>query len=575
MVIWYDILEVFLMAYFLKKSTQGKRVYLSICESFYSPETKDTKHSTYKTYGRIEKLIEQGIRDPIAFVQAEVDRLNSQRNLEKVSSKSKKISDESPKKLLGYFPLAHLFNTLDVKQHFDIMQHYNTSFSFNVYDIFTSLVYARAVNPQSKLRTYEEVLPRLFKDINFSYDQILEALDFIGSEYEKFVEIFTVATQENFQIDTSKTYFDCTNFYFEIDKENLFQAKGPSKEHRTDPIIGLGLLLDSHMIPIGMRMYPGNESEKPVLRNIINDLKSKGNIEGKTVQIADKGLNCAKNIIEAKNNGDGYLFSKSIRQLPKKEITWVLLNEGYHDVFNTDGELVYKYKECIDEYDYSYIDEHGNKVMKTIKEKRIVTFNQNLQSKQLYEINKMVSKAQKLCKYQAKKKEYGESAKYMDFQTKSGEEVKAALNEKAIEKDQLLAGYNLLVTSEYNATAEELYDAYHNLWRIEESFRIMKTELDARPVYLQKKNRIIGHFFVCYITVLLGRLLQFNLLENKYCAGEIYKFIREFEVVSIGNNRYINMARRSDIIDTLQTKLRHPINNYYLTEKQIKLMHSK
>lgn len=568
-------LEVYIMAYFLKKSIQGNRVYLSISESFYSPDTKDTKQSTYKTYGRIEKLIDQGIDDPIAYVQAEVDRLNEKRSLEKISSKSKKISDVSPKKLLGYFPLAHLLNTLDVKQHFDIMQDYNTSFSFNVYDAFASLVYARAVNPQSKHRTYEEVLPRLFKDINFSYDQILEALDFIGSEYEKFVEIFTVATQENFQIDTSRTYFDCTNFYFEIDKENLFQAKGPSKEHRTDPIVGLGLLLDSHMIPIGMRMYPGNESEKPVLRNIISDLKYKGNITGKTVQIADKGLNCAKNIIEAVNNGDGYLFSKSIKQLPKKEIKWALLEEGYHDVFNSNGELTYRYKECVDEFDYSYKDENGNKVTKTIKEKRIVTFNQCLHSKQLHEINKMIVKAQSLCKYHAKRKEYGESAKYMNFLTESGEEVKATLNEKAVEKDRLLAGYNLLVTSEYNATAEELYDAYHNLWRIEESFRIMKTELDARPVYLQKKNRIIGHFFVCYVTVLLGRLLQFNLLENKYCASEIYKFIREFEVVSIGNNRYINMARKSDIIDELQNKLKYPLNNYYLTEKQIKLMHTK
>ena len=119
----------------------------------------------------------------------------------------------------------------------------------------------------------------------------LDAVEFIGSEYEKFVEIFTVATKENFSIDTKHTYFDCTNFYFEIDKENSFQRKGPSKEGRHDPIVGLGLLLDSNMIPIGMKMYPGNESEKPVLRKTIQDLKKQNNIDGRTIQIADKGLN--------------------------------------------------------------------------------------------------------------------------------------------------------------------------------------------------------------------------------------------------------------------------------------------
>lgn len=563
------------MAYFVKTTKQGNRTYLNIYESFYSPETGDTKHKNYKSFGNIDKLIASGINDPKAYVQKIVDDLNSKRNIEKVTSKSKKISDVSPKKFLGYFPFAHLLNTLDVKMHFDLMQDYNTSFHFSIYDVLISLVYARAVNPKSKIRTYEDVLPRLFMNIDFSYDQILEALDFIGSEYEKFTEIFTVATQENFNIDTSKTYFDCTNFYFEIDKENLFQAKGPSKENRKDPIVGLGLLLDSHMIPVGMRMYPGNESEKPVLRNIIKELKDKGNIGGKTVQIADKGLNCAKNIIEAVNNSDGYLFSKSIKQLPKKELDWVLLNDGYNEVFDSNGELAYKYKECIDEFTYSYKDEKGNKITKTVKEKRIVTFNHKLHSKHLYEINKMVSKAQSLCKYHAKKNEYGESSKYMNFETDSGEEVKAVLNEKKVEMDKLLAGYNLLVTSEYNASAQEIYDAYHNLWRIEESFRIMKTELDARPVYLQKKNRIIGHFFVSYVTVLLSRLLQFNLLENKYSASEIYRFIREFEVVDIGHGRYLNLARKSEIIDTLQDKLKHPLNNYYLTTTQIKRMHTR
>ena len=132
-------------------------------------------------------------------------------------------------------------------------------------------------------------------------------------------------------MNTSKTYFDCTNFYFEIDKEDEFRKKGPSKENRRDPIIGLGLLLDANQIPIGMKLYPGNESEKPIIREVIKDLKNRNQITGKTIQVADKGLNCSNNIINAIKNKDGYIFSKSVKQLPEVEQTWVLLDNDYKE----------------------------------------------------------------------------------------------------------------------------------------------------------------------------------------------------------------------------------------------------
>jgi len=129
-------------------------------------------------------------------------------------------------------------------------------------------------------------------------------------------------------LDVSKSYFDCTNFYFEIDREDDFRKKGPSKENQKSPIVGLGLLLDSNQNPIGMKMYPGNESEKPIIRDVISHLKKQNNITGKTIHVADKGLNCAENIAFSKTNGDGYLFSKSVKGLSEKEKVWVLLDQG-------------------------------------------------------------------------------------------------------------------------------------------------------------------------------------------------------------------------------------------------------
>lgn len=576
MVSWCFVIEVVSMAYFLKKTKQQNRLYLAIYESFYSPEVNGTKHRCFKSLGNIESIKANGIADPISFYSDEVKKLNEQRKSDRSNRKfnQKLISDVSPERFLGYFPLANILNTLDVEEHFGYMQS-TCHFHFDVYDIFSSLVFARAVSPSSKLKTFHDILPSLFKPVAFSYDQLLDALGFIGSEYEKFVEIFTVATKENFGIDTKHTYFDCTNFYFEIDRETDFQRKGPSKEGRHDPIVGLGLLLDSDMIPIGMKMYPGNESEKPVFRKTIQALKKQNNIDGRTIQVADKGLNCARNIIEAIDNCDGYIFSKSVKQLPKTERTWIFLEDGYAPVYDDAGEIHYSFKSCIEEYKYSYIDDSGKTIRKKVKEKRIVTFNPKLQKKQLREIGRLVEKAKKCKASQAKKDEYGDSAKYIEFKSADGKKVIASLNEKAIQKDMELAGYNLLVTSEIRMDDREVYNAYHELWRIEESFRIMKSELDARPVYVQKEDTIKGHFFICYVTVLLIRLFQFKVLKGRYSTSEICTFMKEFRIVKINENRYINMTRASDFITNLAIITGQPITNYYLTDRQIKMMHTR
>ena len=121
----------------------------------------------------------------------------------------------------------------------------------------------------------------------------------------------------------------------------------------------------------------------------------------------------------------------------------------------------------------------------------------------------------------------------------------------------------------------EIYEAYHNLWRIEESFRIMKSELDARPVYLQKENSIKGHFLICYVTILLIRLFQFKVLQNNYSSSEICEFIKDFKVVQINENRYINMTRSTKFITELAAILHQPITNYYLTDRQIKALHTR
>ena len=551
------------MAYYLKKTKLKGRTYLSIDESFYNHEKKGTSHRCYQSLGSVETWQSKGMADPIAHFQKEVDALNRQHS----KSSVRKISDHSPLLSLGYFPLKAILTRLQVKKYVDYFK-LTTDFQFDLYEMLSSLIYARAVNPCSKYKTFHEVLPNLFEPIQYSYDQLMDGLAFIGNEYQKFIEIFTVQTKKIFGLDTSKTYFDCTNFYFEIDREDDFRRKGPSKEGRKEPIVGLGLLLDHDQIPIGMKMYPGNESEKPVLRDVIDQLKAQNNISGKTIHVADKGLNCVGNIAFSKQNGDGYLFSKSVKGLPQTEKTWVFLEDGWKDVKDKNGKLLYRYKSCIDEFPYK-VKQDGKTVIVHLKEKRLLTFNPSLAAKKRYEIKRLAEKARVLTISRAKKSEYGESGKYVLFTDKSGKKAQVTIDEDAIDRDLKLAGYNLLVTSETRMRDQDIYETYHNLWRIEESFKIMKSDLDARPAFCQKEETIKGHFLICYLTVLLERILQFKILENTYGTSEIFEFVRDFRVTK-AETKYINTARSSEIICGLAEKFGLPLTNYFLTETQIR-----
>lgn len=551
------------MAYYLKKTKLKGRTYLSIDESFYNHEKKGTSHRCYQSLGSVETWQSKGMADPIAHFQKEVDALNQQHS----QSSVRKISDHSPLLSLGYFPLKAILTKLQVKKYVDYFK-LTTDFQFDLYEMLSSLIYARAVNPCSKYKTFHEVLPNLFEPIQYSYDQLMDGLAFIGNEYQKFIEIFTVQTKKIFGLDTSKTYFDCTNFYFEIDREDDFRRKGPSKEGRKEPIVGLGLLLDHDQIPIGMKMYPGNESEKPVLRDVIDQLKAQNNISGKTIHVADKGLNCVGNIAFSRQNGDGYLFSKSVKGLPQTEKTWVFLEDGWKDVKDKNGKLLYRYKSCIDEFPYK-VEQDGKTVIVHLKEKRLLTFNPSLAAKKRYEIKRLAEKARVLTISRAKKSEYGESGKYVLFTDKSGKKAQVTIDEDAIDRDLKLAGYNLLVTSETRMRDQDIYETYHNLWRIEESFKIMKSDLDARPAFCQKEETIKGHFLICYLTVLLERILQFKILENTYGTSEIFEFVRDFRVTK-AETKYINTARSSEIICGLAEKFGLPLTNYFLTETQIR-----
>lgn len=565
------------MAYFLKKSNTKKGVYLQIYESYRNKEKKETSHRAVKPIGYVSELKSEKIPDPIAHYQAEVRRMNERRKREVAASRAKTIEDD-PTKNLGYFLVKSVFSTLKVEPHLNLLAKIAGK-AYDLNEAITSLVSARVVSPCSKIKTMEEVIPSFLEKAHFSSDQLYDSiLPFIGGEYERILEIVNHAFAKRYGRKTDSVFFDGTNYYFEIDREEGDRRKGPSKESRSDPIISMGLLLDAEQIPLAMRMFPGNESERPVMREIIREMKEKSSIAGRTIQVADKGLNCAKNICEALRGGDGYIFSQSVKRLPEQERRWALLESEdarWAEVRGDDGALLYKYKSCVDRFPYKVAEGNGRQATVNLTQKRVVTFSPLLAEKKRYEIKKMVEKARELNGCRAKRKEYGDAARYVSFKAvSSGGEilddtaVTATINQEKVDEDLRLAGYNLLITSETKMKAEEIYKVYHRLWRIEETFRTLKSELDARPVYLQRRESIYGHFLICYLAVFGLRVLQIKEFKDEVHTNEIISFVRSLRVLRNGDS-YINLGSK-DKIKRINDRLGLNLTNYFLTDKTIK-----
>ena len=570
------------MRFFLKKSTPSKKgLYLQIYRTNYVPG-KGNQNKSFKALGYVSDLISKGIDDPIAYAKKMIDDLNKDFDIKK----NQQIGEFSTMKNVGYFLPKAMFDLLDMDAHLNIVaSSYKSHYVFS--DFFRTLTYAQIVGPGSKHYLFDKIIPSLFDLNHYSYDQILDGINFIGSDFHKYIEVLNHHIANIYHRNLNIALFDCTNYYFEIDGEDDFRKKGPSKEKRHDPIIGQSLLLDGDMIPLDMDLFPGNESERPYFRNRIEDMKTRNKVVGRIIQVADKGLNCARNIYAAAiESNDGYIFSKSVhgRNLSQIEKKWVLLSDNnqnlWHDVRDENNNVIYRFKECIDDFSYKckINPDDVNDTIFTVKEKRIVTFNPALARKQRNEILKMVDRLSNIITYKkAVRDELGDSVKYVFLKavTQNGENVKIAtsLNQEKIDEDLALAGYNLLITSEINADARNIYAAYHNLWIIEHSFRVMKTHLEARPVYVSNRDTIFGHFLIVYTALVIMRLIEFKVFNDDIPIEQLFDFIRDYNISENYDGTFINNATASKTYLKIKEKLGlSKLGNVYLSHRDIKLL---
>ena len=574
------------MAYFLRQDKKKKGIYLQMYDTYWDKEKKQPRSKSIESFGYVDDLASDEMPDPIAYYEKYVSDKNAERKVTLADETRPRAFNKLVEKNAGYFLLHTLLSELGVKETIDILSS-TKRFQFSLYEMISQLIYARVLYPCSKAKTAASVFPRLHNGISVSEDQIYDACAFFGESYKKYIELFNHCYEKYYKRDFSSVFFDCTNYYFEIDLPSDDKQKGPSKENRHDPIIGQALLLDSDLVPLAMQMYPGNESEKPYIRKVIEEMKQRYKVSGKTVQVADKGLNCARNIYAAvKEANDGYIFSKSVhgRNLSEVEKKWLLLeNEEnvYTNYTDSNGKILFRLKSCVDTFSYSFkeMDPETGKEVETafkVKEKRVVSYNPSLAQKQRAEIIKMADKATSYTTYKKiAREELGDSAKYVKITTKdkSGKKIKpkVEINQEKIDEDLKYAGYNLMITSETDLEPLQIYQIYHNLWKIEESFRITKSYLDARPVYVQKKETIYGHFLICYLSLFLLRILEIKCFKNQINTYDLINFMRDFRIVDKGDGNYVNISSNRAVNEKIKklTGLTN-LDALYLTESEVK-----
>lgn len=568
------------MAYFLRKTMRKNGdIYYQIYDSYYSAEERKNKSRSVEKLGLLSRLRREGESD--SECEQRLRDMVSERERDRNGKQAKQIDDSDDMVNYGYFLLERMVRHLDVRKQIDLLT-LGSRIRFSLSDVLFSLADARVIDPCSKWKTFAEVFPLMYEDPTkkISLSQMYSGVCFLGTVVQDVVDILNAAIDKRFGRSLDRVYFDCTNYYFEIDCESGIRRRGPSKENRTSPIVSMALLLDSDLIPYQMEIFPGNESEKPRLPRALDRIREEKGKESKIIQVADKGLNCAENIRKCGKN-DGYIFSKAPKMMADKDLEWVFDEKGWTDVMDKNGEVSYRYKSVTDVYDYEFKDENGKTVKFTKAEKRVATFNPSLRKKQAIELTRQYDKAmKKTASAQIKEAVGGKNAKMISVDAvskKTGEELEDAQivlsgNKEKLEHDLKLAGYNILVTSEVAMKESEIYDVYHKLWNIERTFRMMKTQLAARPAFASTDDGIRGHFLTCYTSIVLLRLLEKKLFSDEFTVEEIIEYIKKARAFRLGDNDYCNLLKRKDaaISEYIQKRTELPLLNKRLTDSKIK-----
>jgi transposase len=532
---------------YLRKSTNKKtgRTYLSIVHNYRDKDTKSTRAVTIKSLGYLDEL-EKVYDDPIEFFSLEAKRLNEQRLAENAAlsftfAKNELIPINSVnRKNFGYAALSKIYHELKIDSFLKNRQRHSKE-EYDANAIMKLLVFSRLLFPASKKKTYEN-RHIFFEKFDFSLDDIYRCLSLFNKYSDTLQHWLHERICDQYKRNTDLVYYDVTNYYFEIDEQDDFRKKGVSKEHRPDPIVQMGLFMDTNGIPITYKLFPGNAPDKTTLIPALGKIQKEYSL-GRIIIVADKGITTGDNIWYILSAKNGYILSYSVRSADREFKDYVLDEDGY--VHKDDG---FKIKSRLYPREIQVTSVRGKKLKKTVDEKQVVFYSPKYAAKAKQERAAAISKAMDLIKNPAKYNKstsYG-AAKYvknLTFDKKTGEILESArrhlaLDDAKLREEEKFDGYYAIVTSEYKESDEKIIEMYRGLWKIEESFKVTKSDFESRPVYLSLKEHIDAHFLTCFISLVIVRILEYR-LEGKYSVTSMLESLRKASCSYLHENYYL------------------------------------
>ncbi len=595
---------------FLRSITIKGVTRLYFYESYY--ENGRTKQKCIENLGRLDEL-QKRFDDPVSHFKKVAEEKNAEQNTSRKTSvpidlSSTMSTSEDNLRNVGYAVLKDLYKQLELDKFWKLVLR-KTSIQYDLEAVFRLLVFSRILYPGSKRDTFLNK-SAYFEDMDgFSLKDTYKALDVFDQYDEQLQKWIYSHSSKICERDMSVSYFDCTNYYFDIGRSDMdtfdddgrpvdgkgnpaeikYRKRGPEKNHRPDPIVEMGLLMDKDGIPLAFDLFPGNESEKVHMRPIINRVKSQFG-SGRVIFVADRGLNTSDNIYflngdnKADHNPrDGYVYGQSVRGADAEFKAWVLKGDYKTEKLTDDDgrEVTFTHKSRIHPKTIQVNttvpgQKKKRKKPVSIDQKQMAYYSEKYAKKQKHDRDIMVARAKDLIKHPKKYDKItaagsGAYVQNIAFDKSTGEIIEGrelVLDEAKIDEEEKYDGYYSIVTSELKMSDHEMRETYRGLARIEETFKISKTEFESRPVFVWTNEHIEGHFATCFTALVLIRLLQ-SKLGSRYPIGKTIESLRKYNCTQIGTTLY-QFVYYDEILEECGKIFHLELNNRYRTREQIR-----
>lgn len=538
--------------YIRKTKVPGKDDYLIYMVEGYRDRNNKVKQRILKSYGYLSDLeskdpnILEKLRD-----EAKLRTSKQTQDSEQIVFLNLNEKRDGSQNILnyGYIFLESLYNELNIPSFIkDYSNSYN--FTYDLNDILKLLVFSRALNPSSKKKTFENKDNYFFELNDFNLDDIYRSLDHLSIMKDDLMIHLNDELIKQGKRDVSLVFYDVTNYYFESENKDGFKEKGVSKENRETVIVQMGLFIDNNGIPITYELFPGNTNDLSTMRPILEKVKKDFNL-GKITIVADKGNNSGANLDMINSYGDDYIIAQRIRNRGNTYSNIVLDEEGY--TYNADKTFKYK----LVEFEKEIKLEDGTTTV--ITEHLMCFWSKEEEQYQRAKRGLLDDKIEKFINHPAllnASNSFGikKYFKKVKVDKKTGEVLKGkdtyVFNKEKYERDLSLDGYYTIVTNNLELDPFEIIKYYRRLSKIEESFKITKSDLEGRPIYVWTKPHIEGHFLTCYLALTIYRLLQLK-LENKYTINRIKESLNSMNTILFDSGLYL-LTETDEIYNKLE-----------------------